>query len=99
MMGAGELMFSIIASQGRSRPFPAKGIWGIAEPLPCLSFDEQKPYQCNPPGELKGDRRSLKAFEKLGLQAEESPALRLFFWSISCEGEEILPNLGASQSS
>lgn len=54
MMGAGELLFFIIASQGRSRPFPEGGVLGIAEPLPFRSFDEQKPYQRNPPGELEG---------------------------------------------
>ena len=49
MMGAGELLFCIIASQGRSSPFPEGGVLGIAEPLPFHSFDEQKPYQCNSP--------------------------------------------------
>lgn len=48
MTGAGELLFFIIASQGRSRPFPEGGVRGIAESLPFHSFDEQKPYPYNP---------------------------------------------------
>lgn len=90
MMGAGELLFFIITSQGRSSPFQKECPGNSrATAIPFFWWTETLSVQF--PLRVEGRRkRSLKNFEKCGLQAEESPAFGWFIWNISCKGEDIL---------